>query len=153
MFRSVSIKGIYAAYIVIALPSILLSWYLGFPRGFSASFIGLAVTVFILGSIGDELIQERKIWKEYLMGLTALIIVPIMGYFGSGGVYITLVDLYYVLIGLTVFEIGLVINYRFYNTDEDIGSNRNAIVLSITAVIMMLISYALFIIMDIRVVH
>lgn len=141
------------SYILMAIPTILISWYLGFPRGYLASFIGLSVGVFVLSIFNDEILRERKIWKEYIIGMLALIVVVIMGYFGSGAVYVTLIDLYYVLIGLTVFEIGLLVSCRFFDDSQPMNSNRNVAAMCLATCIMMILSYVLFIVMDIRVVH
>ena len=145
---------IYWIYLASALPTVILAWYLGFPRAYLTAFVGLSIGCIILNHYKDELIRERKVWKEYFIGLLGLILVPFIGYFHGTGLYLTLNDLYYLLIGLTVFQIGLVPLYCCFDFNNGgHPDNKSIIAWVIGTSIMMILSYILFIILDIRVVH
>lgn len=151
-FNSWSIS-IYWLYLVIAIPSIYYAWMLEFPRGYLSAFIALPLAVLILHYLKDELIEERKIWKEYFIGLSGLMIVPIISYLGSGQVYITMNDLYYLLVGITAFQIGLMPLCVLVGERTRMDKMKHLVATIISMILLLSLTYLLFVVMDIRVVH
>lgn len=146
-------RRLYFVYLATALPTVIVSWYLGFPRGYLAPFIALPIGCIALNYFNDELVKERRVWKEYVISMLGLIVVIFIGYFHGSGTYLTLNDLYYLLVGTTVFEIGVIPLYYVFDFDVDYHSNRSISAWIIATSFMMVVSYVLFIVMDIRVVH
>ena len=136
-----------------AIPTIYWAWHLEFPRGYISAFIALPLGVLILHFFQDELIEERKIWKEYFIGLSGLMVVPVLSYVYDGQIYITMNDLYYLLVGITAFQIALVLLYLGVGERTRVDRMRHLITIIFSTILLLVISYILFIVMDIRVVH
>jgi len=145
--------SVYWLYLVMAIPTIYWAWHLEFPRGYISAFIALPLGVLILHFFQDELIEERKIWKEYFIGLSGLMVVPVLSYVYDGQIYITMNDLYYLLVGITAFQIALVLLYLGVGERTRVDRMRHLITIIFSTILLLVISYILFIVMDIRVVH
>lgn len=143
----------YLLYLVIVLPLVFVNWWMGFPRGYYMAFFGIGLGVTILVYFRDDLVTYRAVWKEYFIGLTGVMLIPIIAIFNGDSIYISAIDLYYYLIGITVFEIGIV---PFYWIDAKYGDRgKEFLILSVlvSVIAMLIISYILFVSMNITVVH
>lgn len=144
---------LYWIYVIVCLPTILLSWYYGFPRGFMVSFVGVSFGCLILSYVRDGLVEERQIWKEYFIGLLGLLFIPLIAIANNQPLYISLLDLYYLIIGITVFELSIL--PMFFFVDFDIKQNVYKLVAGIvlSATFMLFVAYILFIVFSVGVVH
>lgn len=152
---NLNMKDFYKFYMIMAIPTIVLSWYLDFPRGYFVSFIGISIFTIILSYFESKIVINRAVWKEYLIGLIGLLLIPIIVYYQGGMLYITLMDLYYYFIGMTVFELSIMPFICFYKTETT--NNRDSFISTISIIfsmaVMFAISYILFIWMRIEVMN
>ena len=145
--------SVYWLYLVIAIPTAYYAWILEFPRGYLSAFIALPLAMLVLHYFQDELIEERRVWKEYFIGLSGLMVVPVISYVSLGQAYVTMNDLYYLLVGITTFEIGLVPLYLVLGERTKIDKIKHLVAILFSIILLLSIAYVLFLVMDIRVVH
>ena len=151
----ISQRAVYISYLIISLPTTVMAWYYGFPRGYYFAFVGISFTVLILHFLKDELVEDRAVWKEYFIGCTGIAWMILHAILTNRGVYATTTDLYYMLIGITVFELGILPFYFLMDRDVNKGGDGWLTTLGIVLAMVgiFIASYILFAIMDVGVVH
>lgn len=147
------VNMLYCIYVIVCLPTIIMSWYYGFPRGFTVSFVGVSFGCLILSYAKDSLVEDRCAWKEYFIGLLGLLFIPLIAIANGQPLYISLMDLYYLVIGITVFELSILPMFFFVDFDIKQSGYRLVAGIVLSAVFMLFVAYLLFIQFSVGVVH